>query len=215
MICEINGDDLLRIVNNNKCIGSGVYGMVYEYDDTTLIKIYYKDIFNFLTSKNIDDLNKEVDINLYVENEMLEIRSDYVTKLDRLINISNCLNRADCSLIKEIVLYHGYPIGILLNYYKGYVNLGEIFEKIGDQSKLIVINKVKSMLSRLFEYGVYPLDLKESNILVNCETLDVQFIDLDGGETRYEDEDYIKRFDYIKKDAIKSFEIMEQRLKAK
>ena len=57
--------------------------------------------------------------------------------------------------------------------------------------------------------------LKESNILVNCETLDVQFIDLDGGETRYEDEDYIKRFDYIKKDAIKSFEIMEQRLKAK
>lgn len=215
MICDINGDDLLRIFNNNKCIGNGVYGMVYEYDDTTLIKIYYKDIFRFFTSKNIDDLNNEVDINLYVESEMLEIRSDYVTKLNRLVNIGNCLNRADCSLMKGIVLYHGYPIGILLNYYKGYVNLGEIFEKLDGQSQLIVINKVKFMLFRLFEYGVYPLDLKESNVLVKPETLDVQFIDLDGLETRYEDEDYIKRFSYIKEDAIKSFEIMEQRLKAK
>lgn len=71
------------------------------------------------------------------------------------------------------------------------------------------------MLFRLFEYGVYPLDLKESNVLVKPETLDVQFIDLDGLETRYEDEDYIERFSYIKEDVIKSFEIMEQRLKAK
>ena len=215
MIYELNSEDILKIVVDGKCIGSGVYGMIYEYDDTTLIKLYYKDFFKFFTSKNVDDLNQEIDINLFVENEMLEMRDDYVTKRERLINIINCLNKANCSLIKGIVLYRGYPIGIFLNYYKGYFNLGEIFETLDEKSKLFVMNKIKLILFNLFSCGIYPLDLKESNILVNVENLDVQFIDLDGGETRYEDEEYIKRFDYIEKEAVKAFEIMEQRLKVK
>lgn len=215
MIFELNSDDILKIVTNKNKVGSGVFGMVYEYDDTTLIKFYYKDIFRFFTSKDVDDLNNEVDINLFVEQEMLEMRADYVTKKDKLINIMNCLNKAGCSLIKGVVLYQGYPIGILLNYYRGYSKLEDVFEDFDEKNRLLVMNKIKSILFHLFDCGVYPLDLKESNILVNVENLDVQFIDLDGDETRYGDKTYIDEFNNIKKDAVKAFEIMEQRLKIK
>lgn len=209
MIYELSDEDILKIVVNGNMIGDGVYGKVYEYDDNTLIKFYYKDILHFFLSKNIDDLNRDIDVNIFVENEMLQLREDYVTKKDRLINIINCLNRVGCSLIKGIVLYRGYPIGVFLNYYKGYVNLDEVLLKLNDKNRLVVMNKVKAFFSRLFDCGIYPLDLKESNILVNVKTLDVQFIDLDGEETRYEVDEYVKQ------EAIKSFEIMEQRLKVK
>lgn len=209
MIYELSDEDILKIVDNGNMIGDGVYGKVYEYDANTLIKFYYKDILHFFISKNIDDLNKDIDISIFVENEMLQLREDYITKKDRLISIINCLNRVGCSLIKGIVLYRGYPIGVFLNYYKGYVNLDEALLKLNDKNRLVVMNKVKVFLSSLFDFGIYPLDLKESNILVNVKTLDVQFIDLDGEETRYEVDEYVK------KEAIKSFEIMEQRLKVK
>lgn len=215
MICEIKGYELLKIIDNNKLVGRGVYGMVYEYDDNTLIKIYYKDILRFFCSRNIEDLDKEVDINLYVENEMKEMRVDYVTKLDRLNNVVKSLNRADCSLIKGIVLYRGYPIGILLTNYKDYSKLGDSFKVLDTQSKSLIMDKIKLKLSKLFSYGIYPLDLKEDNILVNIDNLDVQFIDLDGGETRYEDSEYIDKFHHIKDNAIMAFDLMEQRLQRK
>lgn len=214
MIYEISSKDILRIINGN-CVGTGVYGMVYEYDDTTLIKFYYKEFFKFFTSRNINDLDNEVDINLFVENEMLELRDDYVTKLDRLLNVVNSLTKAGCSLIKGIVMYRGYPVGILLNYYKDYSKLEEVFDKLDSQSKLVVMDRIKSILFHLFNCGIFPLDLKESNIMVNFKNLDVQFIDLDGDETRYEDDNYIAEFENIKKNALKSFELMEKRLKVK
>ena len=42
MVIELSANDILNIINNNKFIGSGVYGSVYEYDDNTLLKFYHK-----------------------------------------------------------------------------------------------------------------------------------------------------------------------------
>lgn len=45
---------------------------------------------------------------------------------------------------------------------------------------------------KLNNLNLYPMDLKEDNILVNPKTLNIAFIDLDDLYTRYEETQYIE-----------------------
>lgn len=64
----------------------------------------------------------------------------------------------------------------------------------------------------MYKHGIIPRDIKEDNIMVRREDLDVKLIDLDDTETRYENEEYLEEFPYIKQEAIRTFENMKKRL---
>ena len=60
--------------------------------------------------------------------------------------------------------------------------------------------------------NIYPHDLKESNIMINLNNLDIKLIDLDGDETRYEDIEYVLQYPYIKNNCIIRYNEMRKRL---
>lgn len=97
--------------NKDITIGQGTYELVKKIDDNTLLKIYYKKIYNTYKSLNEQTWDKEISNNKEIEEivknqELAELRRKKLLKLHKL------------SLVKGIVLYENYEIGILLNYYK-------------------------------------------------------------------------------------------------
>ena len=105
----------------------------------------------------------------------------------------------------------------MLSYYKDYCSLKDGFLNLDDKSKKVVFESIKEKLYYLMSCGIYPLDLKEENILINKDSLDVQFIDLDGDETKYDGvfRNYVNMFETLKDEVIKGFELMEERLRTK
>ena len=58
---NLNKEELQNLLFKSKVIGQGTYGLIVEYDDNTLLKIYYKDIFETYNSRNIDKIDKDIE----------------------------------------------------------------------------------------------------------------------------------------------------------
>ena len=97
------------------------------------------------------------------------------------------------------------------------ITLHNVSFDLDDKSKKVIFESIKEKLYDLMSCGIYPLDLKEENILINKDSLDVQFIDLDGDETKYDGvfRNYVNMFDTLKGEVIKGFELMDERLRTK
>lgn len=203
---EINKENLMQLLKNKDItIGQGTYGLIKKVDDNTLLKIYYKKIYNTYKSLNEETLDKEISNNKEIEEivksqELVELRRQHLLKLYEL------------SLIKGIVLYENYEIGVLLTYYKDYEELTDSFQKLSVSEKKETLSKIKIELENLMKNNIYPHDLKESNIMINLNNLDIKIIDLDGDETRYEDIEYVLQYPYIKNECIIRYNQMCKRL---
>lgn len=213
-IIELKKENLIAFLSDKEnCCGHGSYGILMNYDENTLIKIYYKDIFNTYTTLDDKVLDEEISILLEVEKQMKEIFSDYVGNLQRLKIIYTALKRTKSnSLIKGIVTYKGYPIGVLLENYKGYLNFADVYRNSDAQAKIKVLKMAKELMVDLINNNIFPTDIKENNILINPNNLDVKLIDLDGKETRIESKTYIKNYPHIKNNCINRFNEMSIRL---
>ena len=71
---NLNKEELQNLLFKSKVIGQGTYGLIVEYDDNTLLKIYYKDIFETYNSRNIDKIDKEINNRIEVENQMIKMK---------------------------------------------------------------------------------------------------------------------------------------------
>jgi hypothetical protein len=213
-IIEISKEKLIELLSNkNKYCGYGAYGILVEYDEETLIKIHYKDIFNTYTNLDIKTLVEEINILLEVEKDMTEFDSKFISKLQQLKKIHKALKKTKSNaLIKHIVTCDGYPIGVLLNNYKNYLNLSQVYKNLNNDEKIEVLKRIKELMFDLLENNIFPADIKENNILINPNNLDIKLIDLDGHETRVETKTYIQKYPHIKSYCIKKFEQMSIRL---
>ena len=211
---ELSKEKIIKLLANKKnYYDNGAYGILINYDDTTLIKLYYKDIFGTYTTLNSETLDKEINILLEVDKEMNEFNLNYTSKLQHLKEIYKTLIKTKSnSLIKGIAMYKGYPIGILLEKYKNYIKLSQVYKNLNKQDKIQVLEKVKELMFDLFNNNIFPTDIKENNILINPDNLDIKLIDLDGHETRIETENYIKKYPHIKNYCINKFEQMSIRI---
>lgn len=205
-ITEISKEDLMTLLcNKDITIGQGTYGLLKQIDDNTLIKIYYKKKINTYLSLNEQTLDKEISDNKEIEeltkNQIHdELRSKKLLKLHEL------------SLVKGIVLYEKYEIGVLLNYYKDYEELSKVFGNFLFNERKEILSRIKYELETLMKNNIYPQDLKESNIMISLKDLDIKIIDLDDDETRYEDIDYILQYPHIKNNCINRYNEMKKRL---
>ena len=211
---ELNKIEIGKLLFNSKIVGQGTYGLIVEYDDNTLIKIYYKDIFETYHNKDITKLDEEIILKNKVEKETLQLGIIKKNKLEEMKNKIKQLETTKSSgLIKGLATYNDCLIGVFLEYYKEYEKLSLIFDKLNKQQQEKVLKKSGRILGDLFKHGIFPRDIKEDNILVRKEDLDIKLIDLDDIETRYENKEYIKEFPYIKKEAVNQFIKMKTRLK--
>ena len=210
---SLNKEELQSLLFKSKVIAQGNYGLIVEYDDDTLLKIYYKDIFETYSSRNIDKLDKEINNRIEVENEMIEMRIIDKKQIETIEGKIQQLQQTQSrTLIKGTAIYQGYPIGVFLKNYKGYDKLRDIFGNLHENQQRVILDRSASLFADLYKSGVIPRDIKEDNILVRKNDLDVKIIDLDDSETRYEEHDYLREYPHIRKDAVEAFEKMKTRL---
>ncbi len=176
-------DGLLNITVDNETIGTGEYGTVKVYDDNSLIKIYHNQIPGICTTKqcNIDKLTEK---NNKLDEMFKKYDSNYKTKLEELVEkIEKIKKTKSKDLIKDIVVYNDYPIGIIMPNYKDYINLNHIINDLDEKELMIVFEKISELFEDLLKNGIYPTDFDEKNIMINKE-LDVKIIDLDDKLTK-------------------------------
>ena len=175
-------------------IGSGSFGIVKKIDDDTCAKIYYKDIYKFYKSADFTDLDQYIDILLSVkkpntinEQEMYENNNK---KLELLMQMG---------LIQKILNYRGYKLGVIMKYYKGFLDLYDASLILNKALIEIILKKIRKQLDIFISNNIFISDLSSSNILVNPDTLDIAFIDLDDIFTRYETDEYLMEKPLVKK----------------
>lgn len=182
-IVDITKEQLITFVTDEKRIvnNSGSNGILSIYDENTLIKIHKKEILNSYISNDFDYyLDEEIESRISLEKELQSYGLDKYSMLKEKINK---LSQTQSPLIDGIVIYRGYPIGVLVKSYLDYENLADIFPKLEEEQKIFVRNKVEELYEDLMEYDIYPTDIKMNNILVNINNLDVKIIDLDDYDT--------------------------------
>ena len=208
---ELEKDEIIKILSEYEVVGKGTDGILFKYDENTLLKIYYKDIFD--AYMDISKLDIVIKSNLEIEEEMKNINNKYRTHLETAIsNINQLQSTKSNSLIKGVATYKSYLIGSFIEYYREHELLYEIFPSLNNGEQRIIFDTLEDLIEDLYEHGVCPTDLKEDNIMVRKSDLDVKIIDLDGKETRYENTEYLKKFPHIKTNVIKSFMDMKKRL---
>jgi len=195
-------EEIKKLLFESEVIGHGTYGLIVKYDEDTLLKIYYKDIFDTFYLKNIE-----------IENEMIQMGLKCKTRLkDMISRIQQLENTKSRGLIKGIAMYKECMIGVFLERYKNYDTLTNVFSDLQKADQKRVLDVTANLLVDLYKNGVVPVDIKEDNVMVRKKDLDIKLIDLDDNETRYEDKKYLYEHSYIKKDVINSFEKMKDRL---
>lgn len=210
---SLSKEEIKKLLFESEVIGQGTYGLIVKYDEDTLLKIYYKNIFHTFYSKNIEKLDGEINSRIETENEMIQMGLICKTRLEDMISrIQQLENTKSRGLIKGIAMYKECMIGVFLERYKNYDTLTNVFSDLQKADQKRVLDVTASLLVDLYKNGVAPLDIKEDNVMVRKKDLDVKLIDLDGNETRYEDKKYLDEFPYIKKDVINLFEKMKDRL---
>lgn len=208
---HLSSKKLIELMSDRKnIIGQGSYGIIIPYDEETLIKIYYKQIFDGFYYLDEEKLIEEIYSNKTICDSMMQHNTNYIDSLNRELKKLEVLKRI--GLVKSAVYCDEYMIGVLLNYYRNYNNLGDIYCSLSTKERKSILNRVEQYLYFLMSNNIYPGDIKENNILLRKEDLDVKFVDLDDQETRYEEREYIERFPHIESCCIDKYNTMCKRL---
>lgn len=209
-IINIGAEEIIELIKKAKTRNDsfmGSYGLLTEYDSDTLVKLYYKSFFETYTSPDVEIFQNEIATNIEIDQFLSRNRvQEMVNNFERL----KYSKQRD--LIRAILLYNGYPVAILLKYYKEYIKLTNLVRNLTYEQIEMVLEKSRYQVDDLCSYGVYPIDLKEDNILIREKDLDIKLIDLDDSVTRYEDVSYVEKFPYIKKRVEESFDGMKWRI---
>ena len=207
---ELKKEQLLSLLFEGNVIGMGTNGIIKQFDSKTLAKIYYKKIIDTYLSKNPNLLDNEIETNKQIQKTML---ADKVSFLEAEKQEQKKLQYLyEIGLVKGILFYKEFKIGLLLNYYKEHTILSKIKNDLNFENLLFIMENIERMLEEIMKNGIYPEDLKEDNILVRLNDLDIKFIDLDDLETRYEDTDYILNHPYIKNNCLEAYKQMRKRI---
>lgn len=172
---ELNKNDIQYIING-KQIGDGSYGVVYEYDEDSVVKLYFGIPYHMDSLDNIVLSKKNMERSLKQKNAVV---------LEKKIEMLN--NTSSKELITGVLIYKNYPIGIKMKYYKNYITLDELIRRYSIDNAAIkkIIRSIGDSIKSLKNQGIYTTDLNARNILINPETLEIKLIDLDDDLTIY------------------------------
>ena len=182
---ELKPRQVMNYFKSGNKVGMGMFGILYEYDYDSLIKLYYREYMDAYKSKRVRDFKRDIKLNL----EMMLYNYDF-NRNKRLFELEKRLrNTSSREFLKAIVTNSEYRIGIIEPYYKGYDILSDKIYDFSTSQKKYILEKVREKIFELFEAGIFPLDIKGDNILLN-DDMDVKLSDLDGDDVRLQDNDY-------------------------
>lgn len=210
-ITKLTKDQLLYLLGNPTPLFQGEYGIISLMRDS-LYKINYKDLINTYFSFKKDCLDEEIEILLKIE-ELTQ--NGFYNPQKRLEQYQRLDKTMSNDLIMNVLSYNGVYVGVEMKYYKGYINLARAYNFLSSDDFKVCIDKAISLIINLLDNDIVFKDIKESNILVNTNTLDVVLIDLDGSETFYGPKNYVKEYPYNKSIVFNRFNGMLSRLTKK
>lgn len=189
---ELTKEELENYLFNLETIGMGSNGLVQKLDDNTCIKIYYKDIYEIYSSKDINLLDDIIDRHKKIKTDLYDNERQKLELLTQMGYITKVLN------------YNGYKIAVEMKLYKDYVMLYDAIRQLDKIKKELVYYKIKNKMAELINNNIYPIDLSTANILINLDSLDVVFIDLDDSGTRYDTDDFFVDNPLVKRNLLLS-----------
>lgn len=177
-------ENLKEFLSKLKYLKHGGNGIIFQYNEEELIKLFYKNYFDTYDDNVLDKIVTEIF-------ETLEIKKikDYLffskkSKEEKIITLIKKLNNTNTStLYKGTIQVESHIIATILNNYHNYVELSELYNELTLKNKKEVLEKIIVLLDELATKGIYPTDLKLENIMINKNTLDVKLIDLDDNTT--------------------------------
>lgn len=189
---ELTKEELENYLFNLETIGMGSNGLVQKLDDDTCIKIYYKDIYDVYSSKDINLLDDIIERHKKIKTDLYDNERQ---KLELLTQMG---------YITKVLYYKGYKIAVEMKLYKDYVMLYDAIRQLDKIKKELVYFKIKNKMAELINNNIYPIDLSTANILINLDSLDVVFIDLDDSGTRYDTDDFFADNPLVKRNLLLS-----------
>ena len=202
------------IINNKKCIGSGVDGSVYRINRNTVYKFYHKqNTFIDLPNANIDEEGVIVSDfkNLRPYNRVVRNESIYYTDKDGVIltredaiikAIAKQENVKLTDLPRNVIYLNNKIIGCEYKYYPCKLGIYAA-TYLPLKQRLIVCKRLMEEVKELLNNNIYPVTLAQrdevfpfiknkSNILIGRDLKPV-IIDLDGISALYSD-NYSKKY---------------------
>ena len=188
-IINLDKKNLIRyLLKSNNSI-KGCYGIL-NIKGNHIYKLNYKDLIRTYISRNEKCLDEEID-NLLNSNLY-----NSENKLNEFKKLENTLSK---DLIEGVLSYRNVFVGTKMKYYKGYIELDKAKNLLQKKDIIVCLEKTLLLIKDLLENEIIPLDIKESNILINPKTLDVVLIDLDGEQTIYNYKDSLLKDDALVK----------------
>lgn len=203
-VIELSKEQLFNLLVNDNFINIGGTGILILVNDS-LYKVHYKTFFDTYIQKDIDYLDEEAD--MILRNSKTYLAEEWSKKFDRLEKTFSA------GTIKNVLTYRGIFVGIEMIYLRDYITLTKASSKLKEDKLKQIMGNIWHLINNLLENDIAPTDIKEENIMVNIDSLDVKLIDLDGIETRYGYTGYLNEYPYIKHRIIDSFSQMCRRIK--
>ena len=179
--------ELEELINGkDELLGSGALGIVRPIDNYTLIKYYRADV----KPKNIDMTIEKINFKKEQLKEALRRSPNYETREKKIIKARRALlkTKYSKSLIRGIAYYDDYAFGVLLSWYKNYFTMmDKELKNLSLSERTQLMDNLDMVLEDFISNNIFPIDMKESNIMFNPRTLDVKFIDLDDGLCKFLD----------------------------
>ena len=180
-IIDLSKKELLKLLFNSNRDFKGCYGIL-NVKGNHIYKINYSNLIRTYISHNDNCLDEETDKLLYDENGLITDLYNSKNKLNEFKKLENTLSS---NLIQGVLSYRNVYVGTKMKYYKDYIKLDKAKNILNRSDFIKCLEKSLYLIKSLLENEIMPLDIKESNILINPKTLDVVLIDLDDNQTIY------------------------------
>lgn len=178
---KLKANVIEQIYINNKFIGGGTSCQIFQYDEDTLVKLYYQKLFGdsllfeyFLPGSRCN----RADIMFHGYNFK---NSKNIKRVKELISRQELIKMTILPL--GILTIDEFLVGSLLHYFKNYVTLYSYSSNMSVAERKQALEIIREKLTELQQNYIYPRDLWELNIMIHPETKDIELIDLDDSRT--------------------------------
>lgn len=163
----------------------GVFGKLVEYEEETLLKIYYSLFYNALKNQSSEDLHDK--IKELKSDYFMQLRdNEYKERLGKLINRQEYIKHTQLPI--GYMSIDNYMSGVFLHFFKEYVTLDSLWSTLISKQKENYLLVIREKLLELQRQYIYPKDIKSQNIIIHPLTYDIQLVDLDDECTVVTDE---------------------------
>ena len=189
-----NKRELKKFLKDNKPLGEGTFGLVYNFNDDCLIKAYVDEE----KRKNYKEIYRDINESKIQEEYYMRLGDPIYTSRDRdLRRVMDRLSYTKYSydLVQGLAYYYEYCFGSILKYYNNYTVLDDgIVSELPMDALNLLFHNIDIALEDLINNHIYPIDLKEDNIMYD-DNMNIKLIDLDDCLTAYANSysDYYER----------------------